>query len=127
MCRRWSQLVGQAHPTHALLDASPVRMLASPYGGYPLNKGILLRWYVALSNESPARIRLQAKAGLVEKHDPNPLLHYAQNAWYLLQANHTLQCFVVSGTHLTSLSLDIYTRNGQTLARVPFVARDTIF
>ncbi|GFU12132.1 hypothetical protein TNCV_2167341 [Trichonephila clavipes] len=38
------QLVSQAYPTHALLDSSPVRMLASPYE-YPLIEGIRLRCF----------------------------------------------------------------------------------
>ncbi|GFT38289.1 hypothetical protein TNCV_2638541 [Trichonephila clavipes] len=37
------QFVGQAYPTHALLESSPVSMLAGPYGGYPPIEGIRLQ------------------------------------------------------------------------------------
>ncbi|GFU35414.1 hypothetical protein TNCV_3641091 [Trichonephila clavipes] len=37
------QLASQAYPTHALLDSSPVSMLANPYGRYPPTEGILLQ------------------------------------------------------------------------------------
>ncbi|GFV55908.1 hypothetical protein TNCV_1390241 [Trichonephila clavipes] len=36
------QVIGQAYPTHALLDSSPVSMLAHPYGRYPPIEGIRL-------------------------------------------------------------------------------------
>ncbi|GFW38781.1 uncharacterized protein TNCV_3881481 [Trichonephila clavipes] len=36
------QFVSQAYPTQALLDSSPVSMLANPYGLYPLIVGIRL-------------------------------------------------------------------------------------
>ncbi|GFX21032.1 hypothetical protein TNCV_2045081 [Trichonephila clavipes] len=37
------QFVGQAYPTDALLDSSPISMLANPYGGYLPIEGIRLQ------------------------------------------------------------------------------------
>ncbi|GFT74345.1 hypothetical protein TNCV_539051 [Trichonephila clavipes] len=37
------QFVGQAYPTHALLDSSPVTRLVNPYVLYPLIEGIRLQ------------------------------------------------------------------------------------
>ncbi|GFS84624.1 uncharacterized protein TNCV_4607491 [Trichonephila clavipes] len=39
------QFVGQAYPTHALLDSSPLSMLANPYGGYSPIEGIRLQCF----------------------------------------------------------------------------------
>ncbi|GFX68917.1 hypothetical protein TNCV_682761 [Trichonephila clavipes] len=35
--------IGQAYPTHSLLDSSPVSMLVNPYGSYPPIEGIRLQ------------------------------------------------------------------------------------
>ncbi|GFT50197.1 uncharacterized protein TNCV_3622521 [Trichonephila clavipes] len=37
------QFVGQAYPSNALLDSSPMSMLANPYGLYPPIEGIRLQ------------------------------------------------------------------------------------
>ncbi|GFU35630.1 hypothetical protein TNCV_2099281 [Trichonephila clavipes] len=61
------QLIAQECPTHALVDSSPVRMLASPYGRYPQIEGTHLRclhWAIRVVTSTHIAIILESLPSL---------------------------------------------------------------
>ncbi|GFW77877.1 uncharacterized protein TNCV_3910871 [Trichonephila clavipes] len=65
----WLQFVGQAYPTHALLDSSPVTMLANSYGGYPPIEGIRLQ---CLHDVACHRYTLNMQVSFGTKNNSSP-------------------------------------------------------